>query len=115
MENVFLWGTGFIAKQILNESDIFYEYHILGFIDNDINKAGTSFYGKRVFSSDILYQIQPDKIIVLTDCYVDIRNQILQNFPQFSDVIEDKNYFYKQRILERYKYSINSDIINVLK
>ncbi|MCI9533956.1 MAG: hypothetical protein HFG53_04025 [Lachnospiraceae bacterium] len=115
MENVFLWGTGFIANQILNESDIFYEYHILGFIDNDINKAGTSFYGKRVFSSDILYQIQPDKIIVLTDCYVDIRNQILQNFPQFSDVIEDKNYFYKQRILERYKYSINSDIINVLK
>jgi len=47
-----------------------------------------------------------DKIIVLTDCYVDIRNQILQNFPQFSDVIEDKNYFYKQRILKRYKNSV---------
>ncbi len=114
MENVFLWGTGFIAKQILDECDVFYEYNILGFIDNNISKIGMDFYGKKIFSSDILYQIWPDKIIVLTDYYIDIRNQISHDFPQLSDVIEDKNYFYKQRILKRYKNSVNSDIIKAL-
>lgn len=115
MEKIFLWGTGFIAKQILKECDIFQQYNIIGFIDNNTNKNGMVFYGKQVFSSDILYKMQPDRIVILTDCYFEIRNQILQEFPKLSKVIENKYYFYKQRILRRYENVDDLEIVKVLK
>lgn len=115
MEKVFLWGTGFIAQQIVKQEDIFYQYDILGFIDNNIDKAGTFFFGKEIFSPCILNKIQPDRIVVLTDSYMEIEKQIAREYPLLSGIVEDKNYFYKQMIFKRYEDSCDLEIVQILK
>lgn len=52
MEKIFLWGTGEIATDTLEQlgQDILKNYEVLGFIDNDPNKQGKNFYGFRIFS-----------------------------------------------------------------
>ena len=103
MLKIFLWGTGAVAKQILRESDCFSQYDVIGFIDNDKNKVNTSFCGREVFFTDIFSELVPDKIIVLTDYFEEIKEQIRKIFPKLIDRVENKNYFFKQRLLIRYK------------
>lgn len=114
MERIFIWGTGFISHQIIDECNVFSQSEVLGFIDNDIEKTGKKFYDKEIFSPSILCRIIPDKIVVLTDSYSEIKYQILQLFPEMSSIIENKNYFYKQRILKRYKNSTEPEILEIL-
>lgn len=115
MEKLFLWGTGIIAKQIFRECELFTQYDILGFIDNDKKKAGTIFQDKKIFLPEILHEIIPDRIVILTDSYKEIKEQILQEFSEFSDKIENKNFFYKQIMKKRYKDSLNLEIREVME
>lgn len=46
---IFIWGTRRIANQVLAETDIFNTYDVLGFINNDLQKVGMSFKGKKYF------------------------------------------------------------------
>jgi hypothetical protein len=58
MDEVFLWGTGFIAnanKELFLNARAF-RVKILGFIDNDIKKAGINFLGFPTYSREILYE-----------------------------------------------------------
>ncbi|MBD5549027.1 MAG: hypothetical protein HDQ97_16845 [Lachnospiraceae bacterium] len=115
MEKVFIWGTGFISQQIFQDYDVFSQCDVLGFIDNDIKKIGTTFQGKEIFEPAILHSIFPDKIVVLTDCYNEIKSQILKEFPVMPDIVENKNYFYKHCIMKRYRDSHDSEIKQILK
>lgn len=51
---IFIWGTGEIAKRVLEDGDVFDTYDVLGFIDNDPVKANSLFKGKQVFLPGIL-------------------------------------------------------------
>ena len=112
---IFIWGTGNIAKKMLDHSDVFDTYDVLGFIDNDPAKTKSLFKGKQVFLPNILKEVRPDKIVVLTDYYNDIKDQILSMYPDMEMLIENKNYFYRYAISERYKNSEDSEIKGILE
>lgn len=115
MQKIFIWGTGFIANQVLDQCGIYEEYDIVGFIDNDLEKCGNFFRGKKIYPPDILNKIKPDRIVVLADCYDEIRNQVASILPYENISIENKKYFYKQSILRRYENAVDPDIKKVLR
>lgn len=57
MEKILIWGTGLIAEQVLTQCDVFGLYDVMGFIDNNADKRGKFFYGKEIFTADILREI----------------------------------------------------------
>lgn len=66
-EKLFLFGTGKISTKytiLFNRMSV----DIEGYIDNDQNKWGTEFQGKRVYSPDILYQISTSGVFIACLC-----------------------------------------------
>lgn len=89
-------------------------YDILGYIDNRIEKQGKIFEGNKIYNPEILNEIVPDKIVVMTNAYEEIYNQICKYFPHCKNIVENKNFFYKQSIIARYKESTDPEICEVL-
>lgn len=114
MQKILLWGTGRIAEETLSSCMTLDNYEILGCIDNNRDKLGTEFHGLKVYSPDILDTITPDKIVILTDAYESIREQVRRQYPQFLSVAENKYYFYKQSILIRYAKTEDEEIKNII-
>lgn len=54
-ENFFIWGTGKKSKEI-NECFLFEigKLNIRGYIDNDSDKWGGKYFGKTVYSPEVL-------------------------------------------------------------
>lgn len=115
MERIFIWGTGKIARQVLEQEDFLELYDVIGFIDNNLAKRGKLFKGKQVFKPDILECIRPDKIVILTDYYEEIKQQIIDMFPDMEMIIENKNYFYRKSICNRYENTDDPEIQEILK
>lgn len=115
MLRIFIWGTGKVAEQILEQTSIHEEYEILGFIDNNPEKQGEIWRGIEVFSPDVLYKIKPNKIVILTDYYDEVVRQIINLYPDMQNLIENKNYFYKKSILRRYENADDIEIKRILK
>lgn len=112
---IFIWGTGKIANQMLEQCYVFDVYEVLGFIDNDPHRQGKQFRGKDVFSPDVLKSVRPDKIVVLTDYFKEIKRQIGGQFPDLQMLVEDKNFFFKQIIFRRYENTEDAEIKRVLE
>lgn len=115
MLRIFIWGTGMIADLILNQANVLGVYEILGYIDNNSEKCGKTFRGEKIFSPAVLNDIIPDKIIILTDYFDEIRRQIDVQFPIMTNLVEDKTFFFRQSILCRYKSDKNPEIQKVLE
>lgn len=115
MQRIFLWGTGNIAETTLRQCMTLDSYEILGFIDNNPQKTGSLFHGKKIFTPDILDYIIPDKIVILADAYKVIKEQIVTMYPQYENLIENKNFFYKESVLARYQNERNKEIVEVLE
>ncbi len=114
MQRIMLWGTGQVAEEVLTKCLTLDSYDILGCIDNDREKAGTDFYGYKVYVPDILNAVVPEKIVVLAEDFEIIQEQIGRQYPQFANVVEDKFYFYKQSILQRYADTDDLEIKTVI-
>lgn len=110
-----MWGTGAVAKTIFNECMELFSYEILGIIDNNKEKVGDYFYGCKIFAPDVLKSVTPDAIVVLTDLYEEIKKQIKKDFPEYDGLVEKKDFFYKNTLLQKYKYTENTEIKTVLK
>lgn len=115
MQRIFIWGTGFIADQVLEQCSVLEQYEIIGFIDNDSHKQGCLYRGKEIFAIDILKKDMPDKIIVLTDYYDEIKSQITSLFPEAQDIIENKYFFHKQKLIKRYENSGKLEIERIIR
>ncbi|TCL58120.1 methyltransferase FkbM-like protein [Kineothrix alysoides] len=115
MLRIFIWGTGKIAEDLLEQYNVYDEYELLGFIDNNLQKQGKAFGDKEIFSPSVLYDVKPDKIVILSDYYDEISRQIIHMFPDMQNLIENKNYFYKKSILRRYDNVDDIEIKTVLK
>lgn len=111
----FIWGTGNLAEKVIHECSILEQYKIIGFIDNDVCKVGKSFKNYQVYSPDILCRRIPDKIIILSNFYKDIKRQIKEKYPHVEDLVEDQNYFYKEMIIKRYKNSDDKEIKEIIQ
>lgn len=114
MKRLFLWGTGQVAEKLWTQCQTLQQYEILGFIDNDCRKQGGNFKGLPVYSSEILNSCRPDLIVVLTDAYDEVHQQIKSVYPEMEDIIRNKNYFYMESIFERYRGTTDLEEIEVL-
>lgn len=115
-EKVFLWGTGNIARQVFQECLTISLYEIIGFIDNDISKWGRNLFDIDIYSPEFLYANtgEIDRIVVLTNSYKDVKKQIVDQAPELECLIDNKYYFYKRSILERYKNSADVEIRRII-
>ncbi len=110
-----IWGTGLIAEQALGQCDVFGLYDVMGFIDNDAEKNGKTFHGRKVFAADVLKRMTPDRIVILTVHYEEIREQIRREFPEITAVVEKMNFFYKQDVIKRYLGSRDPETVRILE
>ncbi len=115
MEKILIWGTGVIAEQVLGQCDIFGQYNVMGFIDNNADKRGKTFYEREIFTADILRKMKPDRIVILTVRYKEIEEQIRNEFPELMASVEEMNFFYKQTVIKRYRDSCEPEIIRILE
>lgn len=114
MEKIFIWGTGDISEQVLAMCDVFGCYEVLGFIDNNPDKEGALFHGREIYPPCILRKMAPDKIVVLTNFYSEIKEQIMREFSEFLGIVENKNFFYKQMLIRRHGGSTDPEIVQIL-
>lgn len=112
---IFIWGTGAVADWIISQYEILEQYDIKGFIDNDIRKIGKPYKNYMVYSPEILKKEIPDKIVILSNFYFEIKKQIIKSFPYMEKIIENKYYFIKEMIINRYKNSDDNEIKNILE
>lgn len=102
-EKILLWGAGKVAKDIMSKCVTIKDYFIIGIIDNDSKKTGEYFEGYPILKPDAILQVDPDVIVVLTDYYEEICEQIMMTYPGYANKIENKYYFFKKSILKRYE------------
>lgn len=115
MKRIYIWGTGRVADQIISECSIFEQYEIMGFIDNDIYKVGNIYKNRMIYSPDILKKNIPDKVVILSDFFDDIKKQIDVNFPHIRKLIENKYFFHKEILLKRYEKSHDNEIRSIIE
>ena len=115
MLKIFLWGTGQIAMQVMNQYNVTDHYNVIGFIDNDKNKQGEKFFGKIIYDPSILTKEKFDKIIILANKYNEIAKQIKEILCGKTAVqIDNYKCFYKQSILKRYENCNDEEIKKIL-
>lgn len=104
--NYYIWGTGKKAQQV-NESCKLElgSINILGYIDNDIKKEGTVFWGKKIYSPDVLKNDHDSRIIILNKYYDEIVEQINRDYPYCKNHIQEKTFLKRLQVLSRYKNS----------
>lgn len=117
--NIIFWGTGNEAEHILN-LDILEELpnkiHILGFADNDKTKWGRNFYKKLIFSPNQINEMNFDFIIILSaKYYSEIYDMLIYWFHIDPSKIKDRYYFLKLILMEKYKYTTDKEILDILK
>lgn len=114
MSKIFLWGTGQVAETLWRNCQTLTQYELLGFIDNNPEKQGTLFMGLHIYPPTVLNDCRPDHIVILTDAYDEVYQQIMDIHPEMKNIIENKNFFYKESILKRYKGTTVPEEIEVL-
>lgn len=115
MNKVLLWGTGKIADEFLVKCETLDCYSIIGIIDNNIEKQGEVYHGYEVISPKEITRVDPDYIVILTDAYDEIAQQITTEYPIYADRVENKYFFYKQSLKKRYKNTDDNEIKEVLR
>ncbi len=116
-ERIILWGTGEIASQVFKECLTINQYDILAFIDNDDRKWGIDLFGIKICSPQFLMENKDliEKIVILTNSYGEIKQQIIELSSDLEILIENKYYFYKRSILKRYSNSCNLEIKRIIR
>lgn len=114
-QKVILWGTGNVARQVMDNCETLDNYEILGFIDNNKNIVGDSFYGYKIYSPDILKNENIDIIVILNDRYEEIKTQIHNCYPQYDSKIRHKFYFFLQSLHKRYDDNCSNEIKELLE
>ncbi len=107
-----LFGTGKTADHIMKElNNLEGDIQILGFIDNNINKCGTKFYGINVFSPDQIVSLQFDYICILIEKqYIDVYNQLAYGYHIDKSKLVNKFCLLKHIMMEKYKNNSDPDI-----
>lgn len=101
-----IWGTGFIANQLLDEIDKangIEKDSIIVYCDNNEAKQGTVFHGVRVVSPLELKNTEVDFLVIASSYLADIRKQIKDEALIAEDKIVELST-YKQLIYTRKQY-----------
>lgn len=115
MKNIVIWGTGKVSKRFVETAIKDKDINIIGFIDNEPNNQGTTFFEKEVFGPEKLCELSFDEIVICTIYFDEIKNQIFSDFPFAVDKIRNGQYsVYLKGLISRYKNSSDEDIKEIL-
>ena len=80
----FVWGTGNRAEK-LNRlyPTLFRDERMIGYIDNDCNKVGELFFGKKIFSPDVIKNYPNCNIFIGVYEQEAIQSQIEKQFSDY--------------------------------
>lgn len=112
---VYFWGTGKLAKYVLEQfGKEISEMNIRGFIDNYRDESKDTFFGYQVYSPQILKQEGKYHVIILSNYFEEIVQQIEKNYG--SNVCRCENYYYfiRCRLVARYKECRDREIKELL-
>lgn len=89
----FIWGTGVLARQFTQfytaELD---RLHLDGYIDNNPEKWGKEFFGKSIYSPDILKEDGKKSVIIITKYKEEIAKQIKEKYSGYFCEILSEEY-----------------------
>lgn len=98
MKRIFFFGTGADAEQVYLKFKSYQEYcddKLLGFIDNSAAKQGGMFHEYKVFSPNILKEIEFDEVVI---CSVNYQYEIRQQLLTELNVPSEKIIFWRAYI-----------------
>ena len=79
-KQIIIWGTGGLSSSLLTEIPSL-ENKVECFIDNNINKQGTTYWGKEIFGPDVLMSY-PDAIIMV--CIMINRDSVIKQIQEMN-------------------------------
>lgn len=115
--DVFVWGTGDIAKRYIDRRAYYINENIIACIDNDRTKWGKKFKGFDIMPPDELERTDFDKLIICAVTCNDIKRQIERDLR--IDGYKVVTYFeqeeaVKSALIKKYKNSVDADLQKVL-
>lgn len=110
-----IWGTGVIAELVFSECQTIDNYNIVAVIDNNMSKVGHKWHERIITAPSILLEKVITHVVILSDSYEEIKRQIIEEYPQYSGKIENKNYFYKESLFKRYEKTKDEEIKRQIK
>lgn len=116
----FIWGAGG-ESEILNKEygNQLAKINIVGYIDNDASKEGQYYYGKIVYTPDILNQNRNAYILVANKYMREVTLQIRADYPWYTERIVSYYYFFEgYHLITRYENTKDieiSEIVDYLK
>ncbi len=115
MERIILWGTGRLAESIMRNCGVFQHFSVIGFIDNNEDKQGTSFFERPVYAPSVLEETEAERIILLLNDWQPVREQILREYPMWQGKIADYQYIYREGLRRRYRDNEDEEIAGILE
>ncbi len=113
---MYIWGTGHYAEKIYTQySELFGEIGLDGFIDNDIRQHGNTFHGVLIYPPSILNSVDDCYIFIATYKKEEILDQIRKEYYQHYDSILEDSYYYKIKLMERYRDSEDTEIQRIMR
>lgn len=115
-KRIYLWGTGKLACQVMDELLPYIEskYDIEGVIDNRAVDDSALFYGYRVYSPGVLKEYKNEWIVILTWACDEISRQIQDEYSVSRENIKGKFFFYEELVFARYQNTHDQEIQQVL-
>ncbi len=115
LNNIFIWGTGMRAQELNEWNGCELEcLDIVGYIDNDEKKWGNDFYGKKIFSPEILRCEGNKKIYIANRFEKEIRQQIELFYADCDIEIIDEYLISRIQIILRYENSDDPEIKEIV-
>ena len=114
-----IWGTGRIAQRNLKRFQLAYsngEAEIIGFIDSNVEKWGTSFNEYKIYSPDSISGLEYDYIdLWFVEGKDTVRERIANEFGISDKIIKDAFFIIKDKLLDKYKASSDAEIRDYMK
>jgi len=115
MEKLVIWGTGEIAKTLMDQPFFLQGYEVVAFIDNSPEKAGKLMYdGIPVYSPEMLKRLKFDDLVIATVYYDEIKQQIRDelhiNVDNIYSYIEFQNERLCEAVIKKYEFCNDSEI-----
>lgn len=85
-QKIIIFGTGSGGAGFYKKNT--YRYNVIGFLDNNASKHGGLLYGLPIYSPEQLDQIKFDKVVIASDYYKEIYEQLVFRVGVDSDKID---------------------------
>lgn len=115
IKNIYIWGTGYRAEKF-NESyfSLIRYLDIKGYIDNDSKKWGSCFWGKEIFSPEILRTEEEKNIYILNQYSQEIKAQIDEKFHECNITIIEEDLISRMQVISRYENTDDLEIKQIV-